>query len=171
MSTSSPIAGPPLTSSPNTQIILSDLDLNSLPQDMKKENKDWHCVFNPNLKRKALDIDLKWNFHHPSCVSSLFFQVAECLYLILIPLLFSVVCCVQFSADGKWLATGCNKTAQIYDVSTGNKVWCVYEPHLSSFHPRGIIFKEIGAKLGAIVSVKNLDPFRQLSYGLGRIHL
>lgn len=35
----------------------------------------------------------------------------------------SVVCCVRFSADGKYLATGCNQTAQIYDTKTGAKTW------------------------------------------------
>lgn len=35
----------------------------------------------------------------------------------------SVVCCVRFSADGKFLATGCNRTAQIYDTKTGLKTW------------------------------------------------
>lgn len=34
----------------------------------------------------------------------------------------SVVCCVKFSNDGKYLATGCNRSAQMYDVSTGEKV-------------------------------------------------
>lgn len=34
----------------------------------------------------------------------------------------SVVCCVKFSNDGKYLATGCNRTAQIYDVKDGRKV-------------------------------------------------
>jgi len=36
---------------------------------------------------------------------------------------FSVVCCVRFSADGKYLATGCNRSAQIYDIQTGQTVW------------------------------------------------
>jgi len=36
----------------------------------------------------------------------------------------TVVCCVKFSNDGKYLATGCNRTAQIYDVKDGRKV-CV----------------------------------------------
>ncbi|KAG6329784.1 hypothetical protein ID866_9306 [Astraeus odoratus] len=35
-----------------------------------------------------------------------------------------VVCCVRFSADGKYLATGCSSTAQIYDTKTGAKT-CV----------------------------------------------
>jgi WD40 repeat protein len=40
--------------------------------------------------------------------------------------MYSVVCCVRFSADGKYLATGCNRTAQIYDTKTGQKTWCVH---------------------------------------------
>ncbi|KAF8707383.1 WD40 repeat-like protein, partial [Rhizoctonia solani] len=35
-----------------------------------------------------------------------------------------VVCCVRFSQDGKYLATGCNRSAQIYDTKTGAKT-CV----------------------------------------------
>ncbi|CAI6092809.1 unnamed protein product [Clonostachys chloroleuca] len=34
----------------------------------------------------------------------------------------SVVCCVRFSYDGKYLATSCNKTSHIYDVATGKTV-------------------------------------------------
>jgi hypothetical protein len=42
------------------------------------------------------------------------------------------VCCVKFSADGKYLATGCNRAAQIFDAKTGAKTWCVHFdlPHL-----------------------------------------
>ncbi|KAI0743141.1 WD40-repeat-containing domain protein [Daedaleopsis nitida] len=35
-----------------------------------------------------------------------------------------VVCCVRFSADGKYFATGCKQTAQVYDTNTGTKT-CV----------------------------------------------
>jgi len=36
---------------------------------------------------------------------------------------FSVVCCIHFSADGKYLATGCIWTAQIFDTKTGTQTW------------------------------------------------
>jgi general transcriptional corepressor TUP1 len=34
----------------------------------------------------------------------------------------SVVCCVRFSIDGRYVATGCNRSAQIFDVGTGQQV-------------------------------------------------
>ena len=34
----------------------------------------------------------------------------------------SVVCCVRFSACGTMLATGSNKSAQIFDVESGQKL-------------------------------------------------
>lgn len=34
----------------------------------------------------------------------------------------SVVCCVRFSLDGRYVATGCNRSAQIFEVNTGNQV-------------------------------------------------
>jgi len=46
------------------------------------------------------------------------------------------VCCVRFSADGKYLATGCNRTAQIYDTKTGQKTWWVFSSLLLFFFDR-----------------------------------
>ncbi|CAE6402575.1 unnamed protein product [Rhizoctonia solani] len=68
--------------------------------DCKKEGGDWFAVFNPKAKR-ALDVSLTLTLAHES-----------------------VVCCVRFSHDGKYLATGCNRSAQIYDTKTGAKT-CV----------------------------------------------
>ena len=34
----------------------------------------------------------------------------------------SVVCCVKFSKDGKYLATGSNKKARIFSAVDGSKV-------------------------------------------------
>ncbi|KAF8066003.1 WD40-repeat-containing domain protein [Lyophyllum atratum] len=77
-----------------------DLDIHTVPPELKKEGSDWFAIFNPNAKR-VLDVSLVHTLMHES-----------------------VVCCVRFSADGKYLATGCNRTAQIYDTKTGAKT-CV----------------------------------------------
>ncbi|KAI9741881.1 MAG: general transcription repressor [Cirrosporium novae-zelandiae] len=83
---------------PNFGNKLADYDLEALEPFYKKEGADWHAVFNPQYAR-VLDIDLVHTLAHES-----------------------VVCCVRFSYDGKFVATGCNFSAQIFDVRTGNKV-------------------------------------------------
>ena len=77
---------------------LAELDLERLPPNQKKEGSDWFAVFNPRVPR-ILDVDLVHTLPHDS-----------------------VVCCVRFSHDGKYVATGCNRSAQIFDVKTGNRV-------------------------------------------------
>ncbi|KAH8724716.1 WD40-repeat-containing domain protein [Phaeosphaeriaceae sp. PMI808] len=78
--------------------VLADLDIEQLPENFKKEGADWFAVFNPRTRR-VLDVDLIHNLPHQS-----------------------VVCCVRFSLDGRYVATGCNRSAQIFDVETGNPV-------------------------------------------------
>jgi glucose repression regulatory protein TUP1 len=78
--------------------VLADLDIEQLPESLKKEGSDWFAVFNPRARR-VLDVDLIHNLPHQS-----------------------VVCCVRFSLDGRYVATGCNRAAQIFDVETGNPV-------------------------------------------------
>ncbi|OAX40183.1 WD40 repeat-like protein, partial [Rhizopogon vinicolor AM-OR11-026] len=74
-------------------------DLDSLIVPSQQKGRDWLAVFNPKVKR-VLDVSLVHTLEHES-----------------------VVCCVRFSADGKYLATGCNRTAQIYDTTTGIKIY------------------------------------------------
>ncbi|EEB93899.1 hypothetical protein MPER_07384 [Moniliophthora perniciosa FA553] len=74
-----------------------DVDVATYPAEFKKEGSDWFAIFNPKVK-KGLDVSLVHTLMHES-----------------------VVCCVRFSADGNFLATGCNRTAQIYDTKTGIK--------------------------------------------------
>ena len=91
-------ASPPQQQIPNVGNMLADLDPDSLPSHQKREGVDWFAVFNPRVRR-VLDVDLVHNLSHES-----------------------VVCCVRFSHDGRYVATGCNRSAQIFEVSTGNQV-------------------------------------------------
>ncbi|KAK1231118.1 hypothetical protein PQX77_005773 [Marasmius sp. AFHP31] len=68
-----------------------------LPQ-FKKEGADWFALINPSVKEGS-DVRLAHTLEHDSAVY-----------------------CVRFSADGKYVATGCNRTTQIYDVNTGVKI-------------------------------------------------
>ena len=77
---------------------LGDLNPDDLPPELKRQGNDWFAVFNPNVPR-VLDVNLLHSLTHES-----------------------VVCCVRFSADGKYVATGCNRSAQIFDVREGRKV-------------------------------------------------
>lgn len=77
---------------------LANWDPADLPASQKREGSDWYAVFNPEVQR-VLDVDLVHHLNHDS-----------------------VVCCVRFSRDGKYLATGCNRSAQIFDVTTGQNV-------------------------------------------------
>jgi general transcriptional corepressor TUP1 len=90
---------PPMSHGPNA---LGELDIERLPPNHKKMRDDWFVIFNQNVQR-VLDVDLVHTLQHES-----------------------VVCCVRFSADGKYVATGCNRSAQIFDVQTGEKL-CVLQ--------------------------------------------
>ena len=81
---------------------LNDLDVNNVAPHNKKKASDWHVIFNPQSQR-VLDVGLIHSLTHKS-----------------------IVCCVRFSHDGKYVATGCNRSAQIFDAQTGEKM-CVLE--------------------------------------------
>lgn len=82
---------------------LFDLE-DKLPETYRKKGEDWAAVFNPRFQPK-LEIDLMHTLSHTS-----------------------VVCCVRFSHDGRYIATGCNRIAQIFDVSSGQPVANLEDP-------------------------------------------
>ena len=71
----------------------------------------------PQIADGELDVQLKHDLMHDRYVPSMFLTVE------IFNIVCSVVCSVKFSPDGKYLATGCNRTAQIYDTKTGAKTW------------------------------------------------
>lgn len=89
---------PSLGGLPSVGNMLADLDPDTLPDGLKRVSSDWYAVFNPAQPR-LLDVRLEHNLVHES-----------------------VVCCVRFSADGKYVATGCNRSAQIFDAHDGRKI-------------------------------------------------
>ena len=91
---------------PNFSLLNQYFD--STPANYKRQGEDWFAIFNHNVPR-LLDVSILHTFEHPS-----------------------VVCCVRFSADGKYIATGCNKSAQIFDVKTGAKVVTLVDENASN---------------------------------------
>ncbi|KAL1642104.1 general transcription repressor [Diplodia intermedia] len=82
-------------STPNVGNTLAELDPEHVDERFKREGGDWFAIFNPRVRR-VLDVNLVHTLPHQS-----------------------VVCCVRFSADGRFVATGCNRSAQIFDVQSG----------------------------------------------------
>ncbi|KAK0711584.1 WD40-repeat-containing domain protein [Lasiosphaeris hirsuta] len=105
---------------------LSDLDPERLPNHIKKVKDDWWVIFNQAVPR-VLDVDLVHTLQHES-----------------------VVCCVRFSADGKYVATGCNRSAQIYDVASGEKICILQDENIDlngDLYIRSVCFSPDGKYL------------------------
>jgi len=92
---------PPENSTPTNQMKPDDDQTSELPTHVMEDRdieKDYRIGHNPHAQQK-LNINLAYELEHNS-----------------------VVCCVKFSSDGKYLATGCNRKAQIFAVETGERV-------------------------------------------------
>jgi glucose repression regulatory protein TUP1 len=87
---------------------LADVDPESVPANMKVEGQDWFALFNPKTSRQ-LKVDLVHTLDHQS-----------------------VVCCVKFSADGRFLAAGCNRATFIYDVVTSQRVAVLQDDNIKT---------------------------------------
>lgn len=93
---------------------LLDLDSQSVPDALKKQTNDYYILYNPALPRE-IDVELHKSLDHTS-----------------------VVCCVKFSNDGEYLATGCNKTTQVYRVSDGSLVARLSDDSAANNHRNSI---------------------------------
>lgn len=140
--------------------MLANWNPEDLPPSQKREGSDWYAVFNPEVQR-VLDVDLVHHLNHDS-----------------------VVCCVRFSRDGKFLATGCNRSAQIFDVNTGQNVATLQDENVDKdgdlyirsvcFSPDGKFLatgaedKQIRVSLDAQgVELKHANEFLRCDLGLG----
>ena len=102
---------------------LADLDLDDVSPEYKKEGDDWFVVYNPTVRRE-LDVELVQSLSHTS-----------------------VVCCVRFSLDGRLVATGCNRSAQIFNVDYGNVVSVLNDtnvPEEGDLYIRSVCFSPNG---------------------------
>jgi WD40 repeat protein len=121
---------------------LVDLAVETLPSNLKREGEDWYAVFNPRVRR-TLDVELVHNLAHQS-----------------------VVCCVRFSRDGRFVATGCNRSAQIFDVESGQQVKHLQDtslPQDGDLYIRSVCFSPDGQYLATgaedkIIRVRTIVP-------------
>jgi len=121
---------------------LVDLAVETLPSNLKREGEDWYAVFNPRVRR-TLDVELVHNLAHQS-----------------------VVCCVRFSRDGRFVATGCNRSAQIFDVESGQQVKHLQDtslPQDGDLYIRSVCFSPDGQYLATgaedkIIRVRTTVP-------------
>ncbi|KAI0854733.1 hypothetical protein F4860DRAFT_522507 [Xylaria cubensis] len=105
--------------------VLEELDPDRVPAHLKKVRDDWCVIFNQHVPR-ILDVDLVHTLSHES-----------------------VVCCIRFSHDGKYVATGCDHSAQIYNVFSGEKV-CVLQEDIDiigDMYIRSVCFSPDGKHL------------------------
>ncbi|KAJ9094542.1 general transcription repressor [Naganishia cerealis] len=92
---------------------LCDLDVNKAHPDFKKQKPEYYVLFNPAFSRE-LDVELVHSLDHSS-----------------------VVCCVRFSKNGEFIATGCNKTTQVFNVATGELVAKLVDDNTSGHEENG----------------------------------
>jgi glucose repression regulatory protein TUP1 len=83
----------------------------------------------------------------------------------------SVVCCVNFSSDGKFLATGTNRNAYIYDMHTGSRIHTLHTSQQGNVdvYIRSVCFSPCGKWLatgGEDRTVRVRKCFELLGLGL-----
>ena len=102
------------------------VDPANVPAEYRKDGEDWIALYDPRVPQ-SLNVSLVHQFNHES-----------------------VVCCVRFSKDGMWLATGCNRTAQIFDLRTGTLSCTLNDDYVSQegdLYIRAVCFSPDGKYL------------------------
>lgn len=99
----------------------------NLKSESQSKKNEWIVGYNPSVQ-SVLNVDLAHTFDHSS-----------------------VVCCVRFSNDGKFLASGCNRSTQIYDVETGEKISTFSDDNAKDgdLYIRSVCFSPDGTYLAA----------------------
>jgi len=102
-------------------------EANAIKSENSAKKTEWIVGYNPSVP-SVLSFDLGYTFEHSS-----------------------VVCCVKFSNDGKYLATGCNRSTQIYDVHTGEKASLFADDNAKDgdLYIRSVCFSPDGSYLAA----------------------
>ncbi|TPX40470.1 hypothetical protein SeMB42_g05988 [Synchytrium endobioticum] len=122
-SVATPVYNQPLTG-------LCDLSLETAQPGWKKEGPDWLVLYNhssPALQRSRVSVDMLHSLDHGS-----------------------VVCCVRFSTNGKYVATGCNRMAQIFDAVSGERISTLIDaniPKEGDLYIRSVCFSPDGTYL------------------------
>jgi general transcriptional corepressor TUP1 len=95
-----------------------DQDWDSIPAEYKR-GEDWEATFNKNSSHQ-FDVSLLHTFAHTGPVQS-----------------------VHFSSDGKYLATGTERTAHIFDLQTGQRTSTVTDSDEITNPMRIVLFRSV----------------------------
>jgi hypothetical protein len=93
-----PQSGSPSFQTTHIRHAVTEQDVQHLSADQAKLGDGWFVQYNPQLPR-VIDVSLLHTFQHES-----------------------VVCCVRFSQNGKYMATGSNRSVRIFDALSGQEV-------------------------------------------------
>lgn len=109
---------PPHSATTTAPASLGDIDPQSAPASMKMEGQDWFALYVNYLLFQSMNWLLTVLSSRSSPVLPRYLSVD------LVHSLehASVVCCVKFSNDGRYMAAGCNRITYIYDVATGRQL-------------------------------------------------
>ena len=125
---------------------LTKLNVEELPNHLKTIGDDWFAIHNPAIRRQ-LDVRLLHSIQHTS-----------------------VVCCVRFSLEGRHVATGCNRLAQIFEVETGRRVALLEDESGDTegdLYIRSVCFSPDGNMLATGAEDKCIPP---LEHCTGKYH-